>query len=247
MYCYGNGKRRQDFSKFVRVQGLKFLKPAVDMPIRWNSTYKMLKRAFKQRVVLMEFHNANNAHVNVSNLEWTRIEELINILKCFYKSTKRLSGVNYPTTPLVLEEFYLITYSMLDWYNNENWGHVILEMRSKNLKYYEEMPQTFCCAAALNPAIGIDGVESLIECINNNLGICSDVTNATIQKFNETLNAFYDHYDTLYGAKSRDIPVETGSSRHIALQLAISRKKSKTISASSELAKYKMTNFVGEQ
>ncbi|KAK1404299.1 hypothetical protein POM88_003904 [Heracleum sosnowskyi] len=52
-YCYGPNKRRQDY-----------LKPAVDMPIRWNSTYKMLKRAFRQRVVLMEFHNSRNGSVN---------------------------------------------------------------------------------------------------------------------------------------------------------------------------------------
>ncbi|KAK1403719.1 hypothetical protein POM88_003324 [Heracleum sosnowskyi] len=88
------------------------------------------------------------------------------------------------------------------------------------------MPQMFCCAAALDPKIGVDGVESLLECINCNLGISTDATSASIQKFNQTLNAFYDHYETLYGAKPRDIPVETGSSRDVALQLAISREQS---------------------
>ncbi|KAK1356404.1 hypothetical protein POM88_049660 [Heracleum sosnowskyi] len=247
-YCYGPNKRRQDFCKFGRGQGLKYLKPAVDMPIRWNSTYKMLKRAFRQRGVLMEFHNSRNGPVNtLSSTDWTRIEELLSILKCFYKATKRFSGVYYPTTPLVLGEFYLITMTFVKWQDNEIWGPVIFQMREKFLKYYEEMPQMFCCAAALDPKIGVDGVESLIECINCNLGISTDATSASIQKFNQILNAFYDHYETLYGAKPRDIPVETGSSRDVALQLAISRKKSKTISSSSELAKYKMTDFVGEQ
>ncbi|KAK1383599.1 BED-type domain-containing protein [Heracleum sosnowskyi] len=247
-YCYGPNKRRQDFCKFVRGQGLKYLKPAVDMPIRWNSTYKMLKRAFRQRGVLMEFHNSRNGPVNtLSSTDWTRIEELLSILKCFYKATKRFSGVYYPTTPLVLGEFYLITMTFVKWQDNEIWGPVIFQMREKFLKYYEEMPQMFCCAAALDPKIGVDGVESLIECINCNLGISTDATSASIQKFNQILNAFYDHYETLYGAKPRDIHVETGSSRDVALQLAISRKKSKTISSSSELAKYKMTDFVGEQ
>lgn len=78
LYCYGNNRRRQDFSKFVRSQGVKYLKPAVDMPIRWNSTYKMLKRAFRQRVVLIDFHNSRNGPVNnISNADWARIEELI--------------------------------------------------------------------------------------------------------------------------------------------------------------------------
>ena len=141
----------------------------------------------------------------------------------------------------------MISETLKNWHNNSTWQPVIYHMRAKFLKYYEEMPQMFCCAAALNPRTGVDGVESLLECINNNLGISSEFTNASIRKFNETPNGFYDHYDTLYGAKPRDIPVETGSSREIALQLAISRKKSKTISSSSELAKYKMTDFVGEQ
>lgn len=70
----------------------------------------------------------------------------------------------------------------------------------------------FCCAAALNPEIGVNGNESLIESINNNLGINSDVTMASIQKFNETLNAFYVHYETLYRTKPCNITVETGSS-----------------------------------
>ncbi|KAK1404300.1 hypothetical protein POM88_003905 [Heracleum sosnowskyi] len=77
------------------------------------------------------------------------------------------------------------------------------------------MPQMFCCVAALDPKIGVDGVESLIECINCNLGTSIDATSASIQKFNQTLNAFYDHYETLYGAKPRDIPVETGKQSDI--------------------------------
>lgn len=75
----------------------------------------------------------------------------------------------------------------------------------------------------------------------------NEATTATILKFNETLNAFYEHYDTLYGAKPREAPVEAGSNRSLALELAISRKKSKTISSSSELVKYRMTDFVGEE
>lgn len=109
------------------------------------------------------------------------------------------------------------------------------------------MPQIFCCAAALNPKIGVDGVQVLIECIHNNLRLSSESTNATIKKFNDTLNKFYDHYDMLYGSKPPDAPVEIGNSRHLALQLAISRKRSKNVSSRSELAKYKMTDFVDEQ
>lgn len=249
-FIYHSNKRRHDFKKFVIAQCLKFLKPEFDIPIRWNSTYKMLRRAVRKKVVLMEFYNTvcgSENPINIDDTDWITIQQLMGILECFYNSTCRLSGVYYPTCPIALEELYLISLTFANNIGNTFWSQTILKMRSKFLKYYAEIQVLFSCAAALNPKIGVEVVEGLIECIHLNLGIGADDTKLAVEKFKSTLHAFYDHYDLLYGAKPLDIPVESGSSRDSVVQLAISRKKSKTISSSSELAKYKMTDFIGEQ
>lgn len=43
--------------------------------------------------ILMEFHNANKVPCDIGNIDWVRNGELVSLLKCFHKSTKRLSGV----------------------------------------------------------------------------------------------------------------------------------------------------------
>ncbi|KAK1376156.1 hypothetical protein POM88_032349 [Heracleum sosnowskyi] len=62
--------------------------------------------------------------------------------------------------------------------------------------------------------------------------------------FNESLNALFQHYELLNGSRPREVAPRVGSSfMDIILSQAISRKKSRTIGASSELTKYSQTDF----
>lgn len=97
-----------------------------------------------------------------------------------------LSGVYNPTSLKVSGELYSITTTLKSWENQPFWSECIYAMKQKYLKYYKDIPILFSCVAALDPAIGIDGVESLLEEINRNIG--NEDENSGICMFNDTLN-----------------------------------------------------------
>nr|GEU65191.1 hypothetical protein [Tanacetum cinerariifolium] len=81
------------------------LRPNWDVPTRWNSTYHMLLSGLKQQNTLAYFHDllANKNRCNHFPAEnWVTIESLTQLLEVFNTATEILSGVYYPTSPLLL-------------------------------------------------------------------------------------------------------------------------------------------------
>ncbi|KAK8955013.1 hypothetical protein KSP39_PZI002802 [Platanthera zijinensis] len=81
IYC--TKQRAQDFRKFCKAQSQRYLKPEFDLPVRWNSTYKMLKRAVLQKEILMEYYSLLNIEHNLGENDWDIIEHYLDLLKCF--------------------------------------------------------------------------------------------------------------------------------------------------------------------
>lgn len=80
VFIYGSSRRRQDFKHFCYGLNVKFTKPQLDAPHRWNSTYTMLKLAYKRRTILMEFYT-NICNHNITNEDWEVCYTLLKILK----------------------------------------------------------------------------------------------------------------------------------------------------------------------
>lgn len=80
-------------------------------------------------------------------------------------------------------------------------------MEYNYLKYFKDIPLLFYCATPLDPAIGVDGVESLLEEINKNLGIYGEdeYEHFSTRTFNETLNALFQFYESLYQVLDRHL------------------------------------------
>lgn len=79
--------------------------------------------------------------------------------------------VYYPTSVKVLGNLYLIIVTLKKWKDHILWGSVFLQWNNFfKKKYFKNISMLFSCAAAPDPAIGIDGVESLLEKININMG-----------------------------------------------------------------------------
>ena len=79
----------------------------LDMPVRWNSTYMMLKAVIRDRVQLNGFINANyGVEPLISEETWHVITALTAFLELFYDATVTLSGVYYPTSPLMVHTLY---------------------------------------------------------------------------------------------------------------------------------------------
>ncbi|GJT99372.1 zinc finger BED domain-containing protein RICESLEEPER 2-like protein [Tanacetum coccineum] len=106
------GKNQQRYSRICKQAGKPCLSPHWDVPTRWNSTYHMFLSGLKQRSTLMYFHDLlaskNRCH-QFSAENWVIIEGLTQLLEVFNNATKILSGVYYPTSPLVLQQIVFMT------------------------------------------------------------------------------------------------------------------------------------------
>jgi hypothetical protein len=91
---------------------LKYLRPKMDMRVRWNSTYAMIDRFLYLRRALerlFTFSRENKIEQFVLNdAEWTLLERLQTILKIFVEPTVHLSGSKYPTLHLQLPYYSLL-------------------------------------------------------------------------------------------------------------------------------------------
>ena len=109
-------------------------------------------------------HDKGKVPSKFSTLNWSIIEKTTNLLAVFKNATTFLSGVYYPTSPLVLHQNFLLANKLGDFeYENETFQLVGQTMKIKLLKYFKEIPPIFTCAAALNPTLNVSGVETMIE------------------------------------------------------------------------------------
>jgi hypothetical protein len=76
-----------------------------DVVTRWNSLYQMLKRvvSLKDSIkrVLHQREGETHANKNLSDIEYTHINELCSVLKPFFSMTERLSAEKYPTASVI--------------------------------------------------------------------------------------------------------------------------------------------------
>ncbi|GET52288.1 zinc finger BED domain-containing protein RICESLEEPER 2-like [Rhizophagus irregularis DAOM 181602=DAOM 197198] len=87
-------------SEICTLKKVKFLKPILDIDIRWNSTYFMINRQ-----ILMQGVSELLATTNVEELgdlfptisEWRHIKELAKVLEPMYEATNLLSSSKNPT------------------------------------------------------------------------------------------------------------------------------------------------------
>ncbi|KAI8572699.1 hypothetical protein RHMOL_Rhmol01G0220200 [Rhododendron molle] len=92
-------------------------------------------------------------------------------LKVFYVATCALSGVRYPTSCLVLNQLYNISFTFNSYRTETNFIAACIEMESKFKKYFENMPKIFIVAAVMDPRIKLEAVHMLLEGISDNLMI----------------------------------------------------------------------------
>ena len=102
------------------------------MPVRWNSTYLMLKNAIEYKNVISMFYNTKHNNILLSDVDWFIAERMIYFLENFYDATVLLSGVYYPTSPLVFTQLMLIS-SLFCEYRNDNLFKLIVEKWRKSL------------------------------------------------------------------------------------------------------------------
>jgi hypothetical protein len=84
---------------------LDLKKFGLDMDVRWNATYLMLKYLVPYSEVFSVIINSNYGSALLSPNHWYVVDKVLEFLEIFYDCTIILSGVYYSTSPLVLHIF----------------------------------------------------------------------------------------------------------------------------------------------
>ena len=136
-YCVANNKAPRKFG--------------LDMKVRWNSTYIMLKKVQGYEHLISVFVNANAGKLVVANSDWQTVSYFREFFRPFYKATKTLSGIYYPTSYLVIDFIWLIADKFAKSREHPLLGHVVAAMEEKFVKYFGSISHLYCFAIILDP------------------------------------------------------------------------------------------------
>ncbi|KAK1419827.1 hypothetical protein QVD17_29191 [Tagetes erecta] len=257
-------KRYTNYRRLCHDTNSLCLGPNWDVPNRWNSTWGMFNSALRQRDTLHVFHNhlvERGRAIPYPVEGWECIKDVTEFLKVFKDATTFLSGVYYPTSPLVLNQLFLMANKLNEFQTkNEMFIAMVAPMLAKFKKYFAELPPVFTCAAAFNPCLNVPGVETLIDEITSDLGLAIDdptFSQKTKDIFHKSLQNMFDVYLSKYGSTSNIHASSSGSGsgsssssrRNPMLNLYNTlrnenTKRQRGNTPSSELGRYSGTDFL---
>jgi hypothetical protein len=138
------------------------------MEVRWNSTYLMLKHLFPHRTSFTTFIHANfpRAEGNqfiLTHEHWVTGEQVLRFLELVYDSIVILSGVYYPTSPLMLHYLVKIAIHLKNNANDTHIRPVIQPMIDKHNKYWRNIPLLYSFAFILDPRTKIKGLSRVFR------------------------------------------------------------------------------------
>ncbi|KAF7134717.1 hypothetical protein RHSIM_Rhsim04G0042400 [Rhododendron simsii] len=236
LFIATSGVRQQEFDALCKSYNVKPKRMKTDMKIRWNSTFLMLKSCRKHTDVITAFVNAKS-NCSLTHSDWIIAFEFMKFLKVFYAATCALSGVRYPTSCLVLNHLYNISFTFNTYRTETNFVAACINMESKFKKYFKDMPKIFIVAAVMDPRIKLDAAQMLLDGISVNLMI----TLPSLTEVNSLLTNLYASYESKFASTTMatsvtSVPLPSTSSNDPSWSLI--SKKGKSASARSELVKY---------
>ena len=112
----------------------------LDMEVRWNSTYLMLKHLLPYKETFGMFLSTQYPRKPgdpelLTPAHWYAGEKLLEFLELFYDATVSLSGVYYPTSPLIMHTILDIAKHLQTHEYDDQIGLVVVQMKKKFLKY----------------------------------------------------------------------------------------------------------------
>ncbi|GKE71929.1 zinc finger BED domain-containing protein RICESLEEPER 2-like protein [Tanacetum coccineum] len=151
-----NEARLMLFGEIVQQLQLPHRKLVLECKTRWNSTFHMLSTAMKFREVFPRFQEREPRYLSCPSIEdWIKVEKVCSILEVFNSATNIISGSEYPTSNLFLNEVHRIKV-LLDKKNfdpsQDKFVYDMVEAMKENFdKYWKECNLLMSVAAVLDP------------------------------------------------------------------------------------------------
>lgn len=154
---------------FCNASKIKFLKPKIDCPTRWDSTFDMLERVFeiKPALILMWDNCSKLTNIKISEEHWSSLQQVLNFLRNFKYMSKLLSYENRATLPNVVVSCNLLidmienVVKNLDERENRTKADECLLIafqagRDKILKHYKKFNWVYCVSLILDPRFKLE-------------------------------------------------------------------------------------------
>ncbi|XP_066344426.1 zinc finger BED domain-containing protein RICESLEEPER 1-like [Miscanthus floridulus] len=150
------------FKNFCIAKGVRPRKFGLDMDVRWNATYLMLKHLLSYKDVFSVFINSNYGSTLLTASHWYIADKILEFLEVFYDSTVTLSGVYYPTSPLILHHLLDIITRLHKSSKDQNLFSIVYPMKLKYLKYWKNIPLLYSFAFILDPKGKMRGLFNVL-------------------------------------------------------------------------------------
>jgi hypothetical protein len=188
------------FKNYCIAQGIRPRKFGLDMDVRWNSTYLMLKHLLPYKEVFSVWLNSNYGLELLTAQHWYVAEQIMLFLELFYDSTVVLSGVYYPTASLVLHHILDIAEHLHKAKTDQNFRMIAYPMKLKFLKYWEKISLFYSYAFILDPRAKIKGFFNVLELLAQHTGSSYSLYYGDVKA--ELYRLFYK-YEQKFGGAAR--------------------------------------------
>ena len=161
----------------------------------------MLKHLFPRKAPFTTFMHAQYLRVEGAQLlltadHWAMAEKVLKFFELFYDSTVALSGVYYPTSPLIIHYLVKIAIHLKNYANDSHIRPVVQPMIDKYNKYWKDIPLLYSFAFILNPRAKMKGFNRVLR----RLGNLTSTDYTTYQLGTRArLTDVYNKYEEKYG------------------------------------------------
>jgi hypothetical protein len=121
--------------------------------------------------IFSNFINAQGIGILLTNTDWEVATSLRHLLKPFYNASTQLSGIYYPTSPLVLEWLMKIVDTFNEHSTEEMLVPIVNAMKEKYLKYFDAIPHLYCFALVFDPRKKLEKLDLAFRFIGDALDL----------------------------------------------------------------------------
>jgi hypothetical protein len=134
----------------------------------------------------------------LTDYHWYVVEKILSFLDLLYECTLELSGVYYPTAPLMLHHLIDIASHLNQYENDHLLRHTILPMKAKFVKYWKIIPMLYSFAFVLDPRAKLRGFHKALSIISNLTD--NDYANY-YDSIRSELTTIFTKYDLMFGGQ----------------------------------------------
>ncbi|WVZ50926.1 LOW QUALITY PROTEIN: hypothetical protein U9M48_002131 [Paspalum notatum var. saurae] len=201
-FLNASNQRIAAYKSYCVAMGVRPRKFGLDMDVRWNSTYLMLKHLLPYKETFDMFLTTQYPRKPgdpelLTPAHWYVAAKLLEFLELFYDATVSLSGVYYPTSPLIMHTILDIAKHLHVYEHDKHIGPAVVPMKKKFLKYWKDIPYLYSIAFILDPRAKLRGFMSSLRLLSQ-LGI-NDYSSYYTDVRAE-LKMLFNKYDAKFGA-----------------------------------------------